>query len=97
MVCRFNQGGLIDMESLWLKPIASNKKKVSVMNPAVALLALVGEKKPEEKWNVVDIQLAYWLDTEDTNLEDTVTDTAFPAWCITYNEGEKMYFTAAQI
>ncbi len=97
LICKFRQGGLVDMEALWLKPINSNKRKVSVMDPAIALLALVSEKEPEEKWIVTTIELTYWLNTEESNLEDTVTDTAFPAWCITYNEGEKMYFTAAQI
>jgi len=97
MICSFQQGGLIDLNALWLKPIANNRKKISVMDPAVALLALVGEKSLEEKWRVKAIELAYWLNAEESNLEGTVTDTAFPAWCITYNQGEKMYFTAAQI
>jgi regulatory protein YycI of two-component signal transduction system YycFG len=97
IVCSFSQGSLIAMDALWLKPIANNRKKVTIMEPAVALLALVGEKDTEEKLRVNSIELAYWLNAEEANLEDTVTDTAFPAWCITYNEGEKMYFTAAQI
>ena len=97
IVCSFSQGGLIAMDALWLKPIANNRKKVSIMEPSVALLALVGEKDAEEKFRVKSIELAYWLNAGEANLENTVTDTAFPAWCITYNEGEKMYFTAAQI
>ncbi|MDX9888251.1 MAG: two-component system regulatory protein YycI [Anaerovoracaceae bacterium] len=97
IVCSFSQGSLVDMDALWLKPIATNRKKVALMEPAVALLALVGEKEAEEKLRVKSIELAYWLNIEDSNLEDTVTDTVFPAWCITYNEGEKIYFTAAQI
>lgn len=97
MVCTFNEGDLIDLDALWLKALANNRKKVSVMDPAVALLALVGEKKEEEKWIVRAIELAYWLNLNSRDIEGTVTDTAFPAWCITYNDGEKMYFTAAQI
>ena len=97
MACSFEQGELADLNALWLKPIANNRKKVSVVDPAVALLALVGEKTSEEKYNVKSIELSYWLNAEESNLEGTVADTAFPAWCITYNQGGKMYFTAAQI
>jgi regulatory protein YycI of two-component signal transduction system YycFG len=97
MTCRFTGGEFTELEALWLKPMYNNRKKVAVIDAAVALLALVGEKSPEETWNVKEIQLLYWLDTDEANLEGTVADTAFPAWCITYNQGEKMYFTAAQI
>ena len=97
MVCSFNNGELIDLDTLWLKPTGGNKKKVSVMDPAIALLALVGDKSLEGQRIVNKIELLYWLNSDKINLEVTVADTAFPAWCITYNEGEKVYFTAAQI
>lgn len=97
MVCRFREGRLVGLDTLWLKPIEKHRKKVSITNPAVALLALVGEKKSEEQWIVNKIELMYWLNTNDSNIEATVSDTVFPAWCITYNQGEKMYFAASQL
>jgi regulatory protein YycI of two-component signal transduction system YycFG len=92
----FQQGKITQGEMLWLVPVEYSRKKVAVTDPAVALLALVSNKEAEENWRVEEIRLVYWLGEDPEGLEDTVADTAFPAWCIRYNGGEKKYVNAAQ-
>ena len=83
-------------EVFWLIPAEHSRKKVSVADAAVALLALVSQKEAEEIWVVEDINLVYWLGDDEEVLGDTVADTAFPAWYIRCNNGEEKYVNAAQ-
>ena len=92
----FRQGQIMEGEVFWLVPTEHSRKKVSVADAAVALLALVSQKEAEEIWVVEEIQLVYWLGDDQEGLEDTVADTAFPAWYIKYNDGEEKYVNAAQ-
>ena len=48
----------------------------------------MSENTDEEKIYVQDISLVYWLDSSVFDTESPVTDTAFPAWKITYNRGK---------
>ena len=92
----FRQGRMIGGEVFWLVPAEYSRKKVSVADASVALLALVSQKEAEEIWVVEEMKLVYWLGDDPEDLGDTVADTAFPAWYIQYNNGEKKYVNAAQ-
>jgi len=101
MECIFSQGQLVDFESNWLNPEGYSRKKVSVMDPAVALLSLVSdgdvEKAAEGNVRVDSIELIYWLDSQTADIEQAVKDTAFPTWRITFNGDSVKYFNAAQL
>lgn len=101
MECIFSQGQLVDLKSSWLNPEGYSRKKVSVMDPAVALLSLVSdgdvEKAEAGTVRVDSIELIYWLDSQAADIEQAVKDTAFPTWRITYNGDSVKYFNAAQL
>jgi|GEM_PF-1208938 len=101
MECIFSQGRLVDFESNWLNPAGYSRKKVAVMDPAVALLSLVSdgdvEKAEAGVVRVDSIELIYWLDSQTADIEQAVKDTAFPTWRITYNGDSVKYFNAAQL
>jgi hypothetical protein len=40
------------------------------------------------------MQMVYWLDQRDYSGEDTISDTAFPTWKITYNGGQVKHVPA---
>jgi len=101
MDCIFRDGRLADFNSKWLSPASYSRKKVSVMDPAVALLSLVSdgdvEKAEGRAVKVENMELIYWLDDRSADVDQAVKDTAFPTWKITYNGDSVKYFNAAQL
>jgi len=101
MECVFRDGRLVDFNSKWLSPETYSRKKVQVMDPAVALLSLVSdgdvEKAEGGAVKVENMELIYWLDDRSADVDQAVKDTAFPTWKITYNGDSVKYFNAAQL
>jgi hypothetical protein len=54
----------------------------------------MSEKTTEGKIYVEGLSLVYWLDSSVFDAESPVTDTAFPAWKITYNNGKIQHILA---
>jgi hypothetical protein len=54
----------------------------------------MSETTGNEKILIRDIALVYWLDSSVFDAESPITDTAFPAWKITYNNGKAARFMA---
>ncbi len=101
MECIFRDGRLVDFNSKWLIPASYSRKKVQVMDPAVALLSLVSDGDVEKAQGgtvkVDNMELIYWLDDRSADIDQAVKDTAFPTWKITYNGDSVKYFNAAQL
>jgi hypothetical protein len=99
--CTFSEGKIIDFQRIWLKPLDFGKTKREVMPISSALIRFMNKIKegPDKDSNIVinGIEFVYWLDTSALDLNSPVTDTAFPAWKFTYNNGEVIHIGAFEI
>lgn len=94
IICKVKDGKITDLTRYWLNPVEVSENKKEVIPAAAALIQFMSENKLEEKITVQAISLVYWLDSSSFDAESPVTDTAFPAWKITYNRGKVKYIPA---
>lgn len=94
IICTVTNGKITDLERFWLNPVESSNIEKEIIPAAAALIEFMSENQREEKIYVQDISLVYWLDSSAFDAESPVTDTAFPAWKITYNRGKIKYVPA---
>ncbi|MDD2190852.1 MAG: two-component system regulatory protein YycI [Eubacteriales bacterium] len=87
-------GKISEMKRFWLNPIEVSEIKKEVISAIAALIGFMSENTEYERIHVQDISLVYWLDSGSFDAESPVTDTAFPAWKITYNRGKIQYISA---
>jgi hypothetical protein len=85
---------IVDFDRYWLNPVEMSDIEKEVIPAAAALIKFMSGKTDDEKIYVEDISLVYWLDASSFDVESPVTDTAFPAWKITYNRGNVRYILA---
>ena len=83
----------------WLKPLEEGKSKRETITAVKALIkfANLDKIKESEKININNMELVYWINPEFNLIlsdEESVKDTAVPAWEINYNEGETVYIYA---
>lgn len=90
----FLDGKIQDVTRQLLTPTPQSKKKLKVTSPEEALLMFMSEKDSEEVIHVEKMQLVFWVNDSGFNGEALVSDTAFPAWEITYNGGKTKYIDA---
>lgn len=94
IVCTIRNGKITDFRRNWLKPVEINDIEKEVIPARAALIKFMSENTEEEKIYVEDISLVYWLDSSVFDAESPITDTAFPAWKITYNRGKIQHILA---
>lgn len=94
IICTIRDGKIVDFERYWLDPVETNDIEKEVIPAVAALIKFMSENMDEEKIYVNDISLVYWLDSSGFDAEYPVTDTAFPAWKITFNRGKIQYILA---
>ena len=94
IICTLTDGKITDFKRFWLNPIEVSEIKKEVIPAVAALIKFMSEKTEDDKIYVEDLSLVYWLDSESFDAESPVTDTAFPAWKITYNHGSVKYISA---
>lgn len=94
ITCTIRDGKITEFERYWLNPVEINDIEKEIISADTALIKFMSENTAGEKINVHDIDLVYWLDSSAFNTESPVTDTAFPAWKITYNRGKTQYILA---
>ncbi|WP_164914462.1 two-component system regulatory protein YycI [Aminipila luticellarii] len=90
----FQSGKVKDVTRQCLSLTPKSKKKLKVSSPEEALLLFMSEKNSEEIIHVEKMQLVFWVNSSDFNGESLISDTAFPAWEITYNGGKTKYIDA---
>lgn len=94
IICTVRDGKITDFERYWLNPVEVNDIEKEIISADTALIKFMSENTEGEKIYVQDIALVYWLDSSAFDAESPVTDTAFPAWKITYNRGKIQYILA---
>lgn len=94
IVCVIENGKVTSMDRYWLEPVAFGRTKLATMSASAALLFLMTEKHEKGAILVEDMQMVYWLDQRDYSGEDTISDTAFPTWKITYNDKQVKHVPA---
>lgn len=91
-------GRILSINRWWYTPVREGENKKSTIPATTALLKFASlQENFEEEIIITNIELVYWI--EDTslsifNMENTTSDTALPAWKITYNNGETKYINA---
>jgi regulatory protein YycI of two-component signal transduction system YycFG len=94
IICTIKDGRITGFERYWLNPVEVDDIEKEVTPAVTALIKFMSETANGEKIHVKDIALVYWLDSSAFDAESPITDTAFPAWRITYNEGKTAYVMA---
>lgn len=94
IICTLKDGKITDFKRYWLNPIEVSDIKKGVIPAVAALIKFMSENTEAEKVYVEKISMVYWLDSESFDAESPVTDTAFPAWKITYNHGKVKHILA---
>jgi regulatory protein YycI of two-component signal transduction system YycFG len=94
IICTVRDGKIVDFKRYWLNPVETGSMEKEVIPAGAALIKFMGENTAKEKIYVEGITLVYWLDSSAFDAESPVTDTAFPAWKITYNNGKSRYIPA---
>lgn len=94
IICTIRDGRITGFERYWLNPVEINDADKEVMTAVAALIKFMSENTEGEKIRVQDISLVYWLDSSVFDAESPITDTAFPAWKITYNQGKIRHIMA---
>lgn len=97
MICTYVDGKLTDFNRYWLEPVETGKRKMHTVSAASAMVTFMSEQSEKEPITVEDIRLVYWLDDAGFDAETAVSDTAFPAWKITYNGGKTTHIEATQM
>lgn len=87
-------GKITDLKRFWLNPVEVSKNEKEVITALAALIKFMSETTADERIYVNDIELVYWLDSSSFDADSPVTDTAFPAWKITYNKDKIKYIPA---
>ena len=92
----FRQGELVDGDIYWLDVLEASQKKRNVISPSEALIRFMGETRELDRPLVIqEVELVYWLDDSTFEGEGTtITDTALPAWKISFGEGQIRYIYA---
>ena len=88
IICTVRKGAVKEIDRFWLKPVGYGKSKKATLSASAALIDLMRSKNERDAILVEDIKMVYWLDPSDYEGETAVSDTALPAWKITYNEGQ---------
>lgn len=94
IICTISDGKIEEIQRYWLNPVEFGKTKKEIIPAVAALLKFMSDNNKEEKILVEEISLVYWLDSSSFNTESPISDTAFPAWKITYNHGKIKYIMA---
>ncbi|HML35835.1 MAG TPA: two-component system regulatory protein YycI [Bacillota bacterium] len=89
IIFTIKDGKIADFKRYWLNPVDDNDIEKEVIPAVAALVKFMSENTEGEKIHVTDISLVYYLDSNAFDAESPVTDTAFPAWKITYDQGNR--------
>ncbi|HPZ60299.1 MAG TPA: two-component system regulatory protein YycI [Bacillota bacterium] len=94
IICTVENGVITEVDRFWLKPKGFGQAKKATISASAALLSLMREKDQREAILVEDMELVYWLNPSDYEGETAISDTALPAWKITYNDGKVKHISA---
>ena len=95
MTVTFQDGRITDFQRRWMDVISEGDARLEVMSQLSALLKFMTETDHTDPITITDMYLTYWIDAYDVD-GDVLYDTALPAWCFIYNDGQnrKKYIPA---
>lgn len=94
IICVVRNGVVDTLERFWLDPMGLGKTRKETLSASAALIDFMSGRQLEGEIYIEEMELVYWLDPSAISTDAPVSDTAFPAWRITYNGGEVSYVTA---
>lgn len=94
LVLTVQDGVVTEVDRHWLTPLEFGRTKRATMSASAALVSFMGDPQRPETIHITNVQLVYWIDSVAYGGETTISDTAFPAWKITYNDGEVKHVPA---
>ncbi|MDF3001424.1 MAG: hypothetical protein K0Q48_1543 [Bacillota bacterium] len=94
ILCTLKGGKIVEFRRFWLDPVEVSNSEKEVMPARAALVKFMSENAGADPIYIQNISLVFWLDSSAFNAESPVTDTAFPAWKILYNDNKVQYVTA---
>lgn len=92
--CTIENGFVTELNRYWLHPLEFGRTKKETMSASAALIHFMGKNEQTKGVCIEGMELVYWLDPSAYGMESTLYDTAFPAWKVTYNDGEVRYIPA---
>lgn len=90
----FKDGVIVNSSNKFVTVASKSKKKLEIISPEEALLVLMSEKVQEDVLKIKGIELVYWINDSSFESEGLISDTAFPAWEITYSDDSIDYIGA---
>lgn len=93
MTVTFRDGRIVDFQRRWMDVVSEGDSRLEVMSQLSALLKFMTETDHTSPVTITDMYLTYWIDSYDID-GDVLYDTALPAWCFVYNNGQKKYISA---
>lgn len=94
IICTVENGIITEIDRFWLKPTGFGQAKKATISASAALINLMRSKDERDAILVEDMELVYWLNPSDYEGETAISDTALPAWKITYNGGQIRHIPA---
>lgn len=87
ILCTIEDGKVVSLDRHWLLPIEFGRTKRATMSASAAIVTFLSDADRPETIVIKEIDMVYWIDSSSYDGETTISDTAFPAWKITYNDG----------
>ena len=94
IVCVIENGVISEFDRHWLTPISFGRTEKATVSASGALVSFMGDKDRPEKIIIESIEMVYWIDSSSYEGDSTISDTAFPAWKILYNNGQVRHVLA---
>ncbi len=94
IICTVEGGVVTEVDRLWLRPVGLGKSKKATVSASAALIDLMRSKNERATILVESMEIVYWLNPSDYEGETAISDTALPAWKVTYNGGQNMHVPA---
>jgi regulatory protein YycI of two-component signal transduction system YycFG len=86
LICSWADGRVLSLQHNWLRPLEEGSR-METMAAAVALLEFAGGQSRGAALEVEAVELVYWLDDSSMETAELLSDTAMPAWRITWGDG----------
>lgn len=93
MTCTVEKGKVSHFSRFWLKPVELGKSKKATISASAALINMMRSKGEEESIVVEQMDMVYWIDPSEYG-SGAISDTALPAWRVTYNGGKTRFIPA---
>ncbi|MFA5637723.1 MAG: two-component system regulatory protein YycI [Anaerovoracaceae bacterium] len=92
----FKEGVIFDVNISMVEVVDHSKRKVKIIEPAVALLSLATTLSENETKTIKEMKIVYYMEEKDIDDSETLIDTVYPFWELLTEDNETIYINAAQ-